>query len=305
MKEVAPVVVFCYNRPDHLTRTLNALAKNELAADSDLFIYCDGAKEGALPEQRAKVSSTREVAYSASGFKSVTVVERQNNCGLAVNIVTAVTEIVNAYGRIITLEDDIVTSKGFLRFMNDALNMYESDEMIMHISAYMWPHRALLPSTFFYPVPYPGGGWATWARAWKHYDDDADKLYDRWAGRWQEFDLFGGDYLSKQLIANHNRTLKTWFIKWYAVMLDRKALTLYPGKSLTNNIGFDDQSTNCYATTKFDIEHPAEHVKVVRKKVVVNKVASREIYAFYQGRWYNKRRRTETMKRIKKLLRLW
>lgn len=296
--KLAPIVIFSYDRPKHLQQTLDALAKNELAELSDLFIFCDGAKEVAPVEQMARIKENRKVAHAASGFKSVTVIERPKNIGLKANIVGAVTEIVNKYGRIITLEDDIVTSRGFLQFMNEALEMYRDDEQVMHISGYMWPHRWPLPETFFYEVPYPGGGWATWKRAWQYYDDDAEKQYHKWEDRWGEFNKFGGDYLSKQLVANYEGRMNTWFIKWHAVLLERGGLTLYPGRSLTNNIGFDETATNSGTTHAFDIAKPAEKIKVMHKPIRENWLASHEIYAFYQGRWYNKRRRNALIKKI-------
>jgi hypothetical protein len=295
---LAPIIVFAYDRSNHLRRTLDALAKNDLASQSELYIYCDGARETASTAQVERIRENRKVAHGADGFKSVTIIEREKNVGLKANIVGAVTEIVNKYGRVITLEDDIVTSTGFLRYMNEALELYKDDEQVMHISGYMWPHRGKLAETFFYEVPYPGGGWATWQRAWKHYTDDVKPLYDYWCNKWDEFNKFGDNYLQKQLEANYHGTMKTWFIKWHAVMLKMNALTLYPGQSLTNNIGFDDQATNCFATTKFDVV-PVDYVPVTRQAIKENKRAAREIYAFYQGRWYNRRRRKALLSKIK------
>lgn len=303
MTNLAPIIVFCYNRPDHLEQTLEALSRNDLADQSTLYIYCDGPKEGASEEMRQKIADVRQVARKRQWCKEVHVVEREENVGLMNNIVGAVTEIVNQYGRVITMEDDIITSKGYLRFMNEALELYKDDEQVMHISGYMWPHKHRLPDTFFYEVPYPGGGWATWQRAWKHYTDDTKPLYDYWCTRWDEFNKFGGDYLQLQLEKNYRGTMKTWFIKWHAVMLMRGALTLFPGQSLTNNIGFDDQATNCYTTGKFDVV-PVDYVKVERIPIKENKRAAREIYAFYQGRWYNKRRRTQLINKVLSFLHL-
>ena len=300
---LSPIVIFSYDRPKHLQQTLDALAKNDLADQSDLFIYCDGAKESAPLEQVDRIIENRKVAQVASGFKSLSVVERPKNIGLKANIVGAVTEIVNKYGRVITLEDDIVTSPGFLRFMNEALEMYQYDEQVMHISGYMWPHRWPLPETFFYEVPYPGGGWATWARAWKYYDDDAAKLYHIWESRWDEFNVVG-THLQEQLYDNYVGTLNTWFIKWHAVMLQSGGLTLYPGKSLTNNIGFDETATNSCVTNKFDVV-PVESIRVSRIPLRESKLAAHEIYAFYQGRWYNKRRRTAMMHKILSFIQFW
>lgn len=306
---LAPIVIFSYDRPRHLQQTLDALAKNELAEQSDLFVYCDGAKEltseriRELGEDRVndyliRIEENRKVAHAAKGFKSVTVVEREKNIGLKANIVGAVTEIVNKYGRIITLEDDIVTSKGFLQFMNEALEMYKDDEKVMHISGYMWPHRWPLPETFFYEVPYPGGGWATWKRAWQYYDDDAAKLYHKWENRWDEFNKFGADFLQYQLWSNVKGRINTWFVKWHAALLERGGLTLYPGKSLTNNIGFDESASNCYVTNKFDVV-PVDSVTVKRRPIKESRLAAHEIYAFYQGRWYNKRRRQAFLNKLK------
>lgn len=297
---LAPVVIFSYNRPDHLRKVLLALSQNELAEQSVLYIYCDGAKPNATEEEKVRITKNREVACSANGFKEVHIIERKTNYGLASNIVGAVTEIVFKYGKVITLEDDVITSKGFLTFMNKGLDVYEAEERVMHISSYMWPHRYPLPQTFFYPLPYPGGGWATWARAWKHYEDNIELLFCYWKDRWKEFDIVGGDYLSSQLIANYNGSLKSWFIKWHAVLLIKNGVTLFPGKSLTNNIGFDEMATNCGTTKRFNIDVLAEKIKVRKKKVRINWLAAQEIYAFYQGRWYNKRRRTAFLNSIKR-----
>ena len=297
MISLAPIILFCYNRPRHVEQTLEALSRNDLADNSVLYIYCDGPKVDASEEQHQKIKEVHDVVRKRQWCREVHIVESMKNKGLAANIVDAVTEIVNQHGRVITLEDDIITSKGFLRFMNDALEVYNDDEQVMHISGYMWPHRRKLPETFFYEVPYPGGGWATWQRAWQHYTDDAKPLYDFWCTRWDEFNKFGGDYLQSQLEKNYHGVMKTWFIKWHAVMLQRGALTLYPGQSLTNNIGFDEQATNCYTTDTFDVV-PIDYIEVKHRSILENKRAAREIYAFYQGYWYNRRRRIKLMNKI-------
>ena len=300
---LAPVIVFSYNRPEHLRKTLDALSHNDLASESVLFVFCDGAKENADEEQLELIDTNRQVAKSISGFKDVHVVERAHNLGLANNIIGAVTEVVNKYEKVITLEDDVITSRGFLKYMNDALDVYEQDEHVMHISAYMYPHKGHLPNTFFFEVPYPGGGWATWKRAWDHFSNDINDLYSYWSQRWKEFNKYGGNYLQKQLEANKSGSLYTWFIKWHAVVLREGGLTLYPHTSLTNNIGFDGTGSNCSTMTKFDILSPAEYVPVNRTIIKENKRAARIIYHFYSGYWYSKRYRQQLIARIKGLFR--
>lgn len=304
---LAPIVVFAYNRPDHLRQTLEALAKNDLASESVLYVYCDGAKPNATKEQVQQVAENRMVAKSAKGFKELHVIEREENVGLMNNIVGAVTEIVNQYGRVIVFEDDMLTSPGTLCYFNDALETYKDDEKVMHIVSYMFPHRYLLPETFFYTVPYPGGGWATWQRAWKHYSNDIEELYNEWKDDLSYFNYWDhdGTDLVKQLVDNYKGTLRTWFVRWYAVMLRMGGLTLYPGKSLVTNIGFDGTGDNCVRLehNPYWVEHLAKSIKVVHKhNIRENKWAAREIYAFHAGYWYNRRRRNKFFNQVKRSL---
>ena len=296
----APIVIFSYNRPAHLRRVLEALAQNELANESELFIYCDGAKDTATSEQIAAVNENRKEAHSATGFKSLTVVERPKNIGLRANIVGAVTEIVNRYGRIITLEDDIITSPGFLRFMNDALEFYKDEERVMHVSAYFYKNNKTLPETFFYQVPYPGGGWGTWARAWKYYSDDTESLYKYWSSRWDDFNIFGGTSLQQQLEDNYTGKLNTWFIKWYAVMRQKNGLSLFPKKSFTTNIGFDGSGSNCSVSNKFYIEtnQLQQYVTVAKIPLEVNNKAFKIAKVFKSGHWYSKRNLKAYLKKM-------
>ena len=260
---LAPIIVFAYDRPDHLRRTLDALAKNDLASQSDLYIYCDGAREwgGEIEKDTSsriyiakrygmmycseekyvaylsRIAETRRVAHQQKGFLSVNVVEREKNVGLADNIVSAVTEIVNQYGRVIAFEDDIVTTRGCLTYLNDALELYRDDEQVMHISAWMYPNKGQFPTTFFYDSPYPAGGWATWKRAWQHFNPDTEDHVRYWQNNWKEFDIMGENHLSRQLLGNLDGTLKTWYIKWYSSMRRMGGLCLYPGTAMSNNIG--------------------------------------------------------------------
>lgn len=287
MNQLSPIIVFCYNRPWHVEQTLSALSKNELAEQSVLYIYCDGPKTDATDEQIEKINEVRKIVRKHQWCKEVYIIESDKNKGLADSIIGGVTDIVNQYGKVIVLEDDIVTSKGFLLYMNDALNFYENNERVMHITGYMYPHKQKLPDTFFYSVPLPWG-WGTWKRAWKHFRNDADYFYNYFEEhkQWDKFNKFGGKYLQKQLKANVDRILKTWFVKWHATLLLLEGLTLYPNHSLVNNIGFDETGTNCTPMTKFNIENPAEIINVEKIELSQSKKAAKIIVRFYQGRLY-------------------
>ena len=187
---LAPIVLFVYNRPWHTLQTLEALRKNALASESILYIFADGPKPFADESAMHKINETRECIKKKQWCKEVIIYEREINLGLADSIINGVTEIVNKHGKIIVLEDDIVTSKGFLKYMNDALDIYELEEKVMHISGYMFPVKKKLPKTFFYK-PTTCWGWATWSRSWKYFKKDAKSQIDILDNTksWREFTI--------------------------------------------------------------------------------------------------------------------
>jgi hypothetical protein len=216
-KNLAPIVLFVYNRPWHTKQTIEALQKNELASESELFIYSDAPKNKKAEE---KVKKVREYIKNIDGFKKITIIEREKNWGLANNIINGVTEIVNKYGKIIVLEDDLVTSPYFLRFMNEALEFYKHNEKVMHISGYMFPvFNDDLEDTFFIK-PTTCWGWATWDRAWKYYKKDVDyylKIFDK--KMIYDFNLNNSYKYFDQIIQNKEGKINTWAIFWYASCL--------------------------------------------------------------------------------------
>ena len=154
----APVVLFVYNRPSHTRGTVEALQKNLLARESGLFVFADAPKSD---EQAESVHEVRQYIRQIGGFKSVAIVEREFNLGLARSIIDGVTAIVNKYGRIIVLEDDMVTSPYFLTYMNEALEKYADDERVASSNGYVYPVDQPLPEAFFLPGA-DCWGWATW-----------------------------------------------------------------------------------------------------------------------------------------------
>jgi len=285
IQDPAPVVLFVYNRPWHLLQTLEALSGNRGADNTTLYIYSDGPKADANPEEHAKIEQVRQVIQLKPWCKEVIIRESDINKGLADSIVDGVTEVVNKHHKVIVLEDDVITSPGFLEYMNDALDLYENEEKVMHISGYMYPHEKKLPETVFFNVPYPGGGWATWERAWQFYISDTEYLYNYFdtAVKWRRFNRFGGDFLQSQLIRNRTGELKSWFVKWHGTLQIRGGITLYPGISLANNIGFDDSGSNCLESVKFNVGKLADHITVSKISIRENREVSRLVKRFYQG----------------------
>ena len=248
---LAPVALFVYARPEHTQRTVEALLKNLLAEETDVIVFSDAAK-GAEKEQA--VAAVREYVSGVKGFKSLTVHYRPHNYGLAKSIIDGVSEVVREHGRVIVLEDDLVTSRYFLTYMNDGLKHFADDERVISLHGYMYPVKRPLPEAFFLPGA-DCWGWATWARGWALFNPDGQYLLDelRQRGLQKAFD-FNGSYpysgmLEGQIAGSNN----SWAIRWYASAFLAGKLTLYPGRSLVQNIGNDDSGTHCGTTTALDV----------------------------------------------------
>ncbi len=248
---LAPIVLFVYKRPWHTQQTVEALQKNELAKESELYIYSDEAKS---EDAQKSVDEVREYIDKIDGFKRITVIKREKNWGLADSIIDGVTKIVNKYGKIIVLEDDLVTSPYFLKFMNDSLKMYEKDKTVASIHGYIYPINNL-PDTFFIKGA-DCWGWATWKDRWDIFEPDGQKLLDELQFKKLENEAdFNGSYdYTKMLKDQINGKNNSWAIRWYISAFLKDMLTLYPGKSYVQNIGFGEEGTHCTSITEvFDV----------------------------------------------------
>jgi hypothetical protein len=262
MMHPAPIALFVYNRPDHTRRTVEALVANRAAAESELFIFADAPKTAAAA---VAVGEVRAYIRSVTGFARVTLVERDANAGLAQSIVEGVSLLTAKYGRVIVLEDDLVTAPEFLAFMNAGLQAYEDVPGVLSICGYMYPLVfAGGPETVFLRAPH-SWGWATWEDQWSLFRRDGAALLRELKERrlLAEFDANGPhDYtrmLKDQIMGRND----SWFIRWYAASLLADRVSLYPARSLVSNVGIDGSGVHC-AEWRFDPYAVALHEDQVR-----------------------------------------
>jgi hypoxanthine phosphoribosyltransferase len=248
----APIALFVYNRPEHTRRTLSFLRQNLLADESRLFIFSDAAKD---KSQEAKVAEVREIIRSVEGFKSVDITERTENKGLAESIIDGVSQLTSRYGKVIVFEDDLISSRYTLKYFNEALDRYEYEDKVMHIGAYMYPLKnQQLPQTFFYRAA-SSWGWATWQRAWKHFEPDIDTIISRFdAGKKARFSIDWTMNFWKQVREFKRGKNNSWAIRWYASIFLRDGLTLNPSRSLINNIGHDGSGIHSGMNTIYEVK---------------------------------------------------
>lgn len=242
---LAPIIVFAYDRPEHLRRTIEALAKNVFAGDSELYIFCDGPKADATEERKSHIMQTREVAHAAKGFKDIHVIVAPQNKGLADSIIGGVSEVINKHGRVIVLEDDLLTSPYFLTYMNTALDKYESYPAVFSISANRPPmNRMAIPEDYEYDVFVSlrsfSTGWATWRDKWERIDWSLDYLED-FLKHPQQIKSFhhGGDDLTEMLCMQRDHKIDSWAIRYSFQHFYHHAIAILPCVPYVDNIGFD------------------------------------------------------------------
>lgn len=238
----APIAVFAFNRPEHLSRCLDALGSNPEAESSDLYIFCDGPR---LADQMAAIHKVRDIARSAHGFRSVVVVEREVNQGLSRSIIAGVGEVLRLHETVVVVEDDLLVADSFLAFMNAGLELYAEQPRVASIHGFVYETGELLPQSFFLKGA-DCWGWATWRRAWKHFEPDGLLLLEHLdaTGLADDFDFAGAFPYRKMLIDQIYGDTDSWAVRWYASAYLANMLTLYPGTSLVQNLGLDGSGTH-------------------------------------------------------------
>jgi len=246
---LAPVALFVYKRPWHTRRTVEALQTNDLAAKSELVIYSDGPK---TDSDREKVEEVRLYVNSIEGFKRVTVVEGRQNLGLAKSVINGVTDIVNRYGRIIVLEDDLLISPHFLEYMNTALSLFKHNSRVMQISGHMFRVNFSkdIADSFFLPYT-TTVGWGTWQRAWNLFDTGMEEipLLERDKRFHQAFDMEGTYPYFEMIRDQQIGKISSWGIQWYLSVFLKNGLVLHPKHSLVRHLGFDEDATHASRDT--------------------------------------------------------
>jgi GT2 family glycosyltransferase len=251
MNQAAAIAVFVYRRAEHARRMLRSLLANPLALKSPIRIYCDGPRgdqdAGEVARARAVV---RELAPAHAR-----VVERERNLGLARSVIAGVTEVVAEHGAAIVIEDDLELSPFALEYFNAGLERYRGEERVMHLSAYMYPVGVALPEAFFYREA-TCYGWATWARAWRHFEPDGRKILQAVGerGARREFDVEGAIDFFGMLEAQIAGRVDSWAIRWYGSLWMRGGLALHPGRSLVRNTGFDGSGEHSGSSESYAVE---------------------------------------------------
>ena len=290
----APIALFAYARLNHLKQTVESLQTNQECRNTRLFVFCDGPKNDG---HTVKVDAVRAYVDTIEGFESVTRIYRDKNLGLARSIISGVGELLVSHSSVIVVEDDLVVSPYFLRFMNEGLTVYRDDLRVASIHGYCYPVTEPLPDTFLLRGA-DCWGWATWSRAWSHFEPDGKKLLEelKRTGLRSRFDLDGAYPFTRMLRNQVSGKNDSWAVRWHASCFLDNMLTLYPGRSLVNNIGFDSTGTHCGATDAYSQHVTQTPVRVRRLALMESKQARVTIAGYFKR---NHSIRVRALQRIK------
>jgi len=279
----APVALFVYNRPEHTRQTLAALRANTLAEQTPLYIFADAPRDAAA---RAAHKEVLACVRDVQGFVSVTLIQRERNLGLARSIINGAGMLCARHGRVIVLEDDLITSPHFLRYMNEALDAYADAPRVLSVCGYMYPVVFdAQADTLFLRAPH-SWGWATWEDRWSQFRTDGAALLRELEARrlLSEFNANGPHDYTRMLKDQISGLNDSWFVRWYAASLLANRVSIYPTRSLVSNIGIDGSGVHC-ADWRFDpfkVSLSDENIRVVVQDAVTNERVDAALARYYR-----------------------
>jgi hypothetical protein len=250
---MAPICLFTYNRLNETTLTVESLKCNTLAKNSVLIVFSDGARD---ENSFDSVRDVREYLKTITGFKSVIVIESLENKGLARSIIEGVTKVIDEYGNVIVVEDDLLTSTNFLCYMNQSLDLYRANSKIWSVSGFSFPIN--YPENYGFDnsfgVRASSWGWATWKDRWEKVDWEVSDYEDFMKDKSAQKDFKrGGSDLVKMLSKQMAGVIDSWAIRFTYSQFKYGCYDVLPVQSKVVNIGFNGDATNTQGMeTRFD-----------------------------------------------------
>lgn len=274
-----PIILFAYRRPEHLRRCVESLAANPEAAECNLTVYSDAP---ASAGDRKAVMEVREYLRTIAGFAGVEIIEQERHLGLAGSVIGGVDRALAENESVVVLEDDLEFSPCFLRYMFQALELYRDNPRVMEIHGFTPVDGSACGGTMFLRGA-DCWGWATWRRAWRNFEPDSLKLLARFTpSSRREFDLGGAFPYYRMLEEQAAGKIDSWAIRWHASAFLAGGLTLYPGKSLVRNIGFDGTGTHQGSSWEGMVEITAEPVDLQVIPVIESECFKKLMIRYYR-----------------------
>ena len=239
-----PVALIIFNRPDTTARVFKEIAK---ARPPKLLVVADGPRSNRLGEAE-RCQQTRAIIEQVDWPCEVLTNFADANMGCKMRVSSGIDWIFEMVEEAIILEDDCLPEPTFFRFCEEMLSRYRHDERVSMVSGGNLQFGRQRGSASYYFSRYTHiWGWASWRRAWKHYDRDLT-LWPKYRDEgWLEttFSSKGEQaYWRNSFEAVHNGSLDTWDCSWTFTCLLKGMLQVAPNVNLISNIGFGPEATH-------------------------------------------------------------
>lgn len=261
---LAPIILFVYQRLEHTQQVIDQLKLSYLADDSMLIIFSDFANSRKEDEQVFRV---RNYIRGITGFKNIVIHEQKKHLGLAKSVISGVTDTLQKHGKAIILEDDLLCSENFLYYMNLLLQKYEANFNVFSVAGYSPPIS--IPSKYPFDVYCVNRacswGWATWYDRWKIADWEM-KNYKSFLSDDKAVHNYckGGNDRPHLLDLQMHNKIDSWAIRWDFTHFQQNAVSIYPTISKIQNIGVDGSGVHCKETKKYDVMIDENDIKRFR-----------------------------------------
>lgn len=247
---MVPVLIGTYTRLPHLRQTISALQENYLAGQTDIYIASDFPRNSS---DAKAVEELRQYVDTITGFASVNKIYREENFGVSRNFIDAANFILEKSNEIIILEDDIVTGRGFLDFMNEALCAYRNNSNVLAVSGYLWSELKFDGAAPVLLPAYNAWGWGTWRDRFNNVELGSGLSKEVFANKqFLHRVLFTNPNLLPMVLASAQGRLSAWDVDWNLNSIKHKKYCVFPPQSLVRNIGFDGTGLNCGVDSSFE-----------------------------------------------------
>jgi len=242
-----PVALIIFRRPEVTAR---AFAAVRAARPARLYVIADGARPGVAGEAE-RVAAARAATAAVDWPCAVTRLYADGNMGLRARVESGLHVVFATEERAVVLEDDCVAEPSFFRFCAELLDRYAGDARVMAVSGDNF-QGGRAPGPFSYGFSrFPHcWGWATWRRAWAHYDGAMAGWPELRAGPWLERAAGGrraARFWRATFDAVYAGRVDSWAYRWTYSCWLRGGLTALPAHNLVSNIGVGEGATHTAA----------------------------------------------------------
>jgi hypothetical protein len=283
----APILIIAFNRPHTTEIVFEAIRK---VRPSKLYFACDGPRLDREGEVE-RVKRVHQLIDKVDWDCDLKTLFRIENFGCKYAVSSAINWFFENEERGIILEDDCVPNIDFFYFCDDLLERYKDNSRVMAVTGnnFQCGHRHGDGSYYFSKYMHIWG-WASWRRAWKHYDVEMN-FWSRWKNSKGWSELFDDSVEQKYWRQVFDRVtsglIDTWDYQLIASIWFQNGLVATPNVNLVTNIGFGPDATHTTSTSNFlantpvyileELSHPPE--------IKVNKFADRHIFNYvFEGR---------------------